>query len=375
VSRDELTEQARAELAALDGILAREHVDEEHLELAALVDSVRADAPRMDDAFRSRLEQTLARRPRRPLRAPRDLALGGCVLAAAAVALSIVISSGLLGSGGTSKPSGAAHARSGAIETPRIKRSATGTSFAGATHGAAGSASTPALAPAPARLVHHSSSLVLTTPAASLQHVANAVISDTEAQRGVVASSNVSLAGTASTASFSLRVPTPRLAPLISALTSLAGVRSFSQQTNDITLRYDRETSLLTRERAEKTRLLAQIAAATTSAEATMLRHQLGGLEQRIAVRRHLIAVAQSSAATAHLAVNVLAVAPRRHRSGAAGAIGGAFGTALRELSALLAIALVVLAIVLPVGLTTLALWWAATLVRQRARERALRAA
>ncbi|MGH2852087.1 MAG: DUF4349 domain-containing protein, partial [Solirubrobacteraceae bacterium] len=219
------------------------------------------------------------------------------------------------------------------------------------------------------------SSLVLTTPAPSLQRVANAIISDTEAQRGVVASSNVSLAGAASSASFSLRVPTPRLAPLVSALTSLAGVRSFSQQTNDITLRYDRETSLLARERAERTRLLAQIAAATTTAEATTLRHQLGGLERRIAVRTHLIAVARSSAATAQLAVNVVAVASHRHRSGAAGPIGGAFGTALRELSALLAIALVVLAIVVPVGLTTLVLWWAATLVRQRARERALRAA
>ena len=374
MSRDELTDEARTELAALDRILAREHVDEEHLELAALVDSVRADAPRMDEAFRSRLEQTPARRPRRRIRAPRDLALAGCVLAAAAVALSIVISSGLLGSaGGKSNPKAAAHTPSTATQGPRLKRSATGTGFANATHGAPASA--PVLTPTQARLVHHASTLVLTTPAPSLQHVANAIISDTEAQRGVVASSSVSLAATASSASFSLRVPTPRLAALVRALTSLAGVRSFSQLTNDITLRYDRETSLLVRERAEKTRLLAQIAAATTTAEATTLRHQLGGLERRIAARKHLIAVARSSAATAHLSVNVLAVAAHRHRSGAAGAIGGAFGTALRELTALLAIALVVLAIVVPVGLTGLALWWAATLVRQRARERALRTA
>src|ERR1700676_4678906 len=74
VSRDELNASQLAELAALDRILAREPVGEEHLELAALVDSVRAGAPRMDPAFHARLDgeiaQRLARRRwRRPARA------------------------------------------------------------------------------------------------------------------------------------------------------------------------------------------------------------------------------------------------------------------------------------------------------------------
>jgi len=62
VSRDELNAQQLAELAALDRILAREPVGEEHLELAALVDSVRAGAPQMDRDFAARLDATIAQR-------------------------------------------------------------------------------------------------------------------------------------------------------------------------------------------------------------------------------------------------------------------------------------------------------------------------
>jgi hypothetical protein len=60
VSRDELNASQLAELAALDRILAREPVDEEHLELAALVDSVRAGAPRMGSAYAAQLDSQIA---------------------------------------------------------------------------------------------------------------------------------------------------------------------------------------------------------------------------------------------------------------------------------------------------------------------------
>src|ERR1700688_5206521 len=79
VSRDELNASQLAELAALDRILAREPVDEEHLELAALVDSVRAGAPRMGTAFAAQLDSQIAsaleRSAARRMRVPR-LGLG-----------------------------------------------------------------------------------------------------------------------------------------------------------------------------------------------------------------------------------------------------------------------------------------------------------
>jgi hypothetical protein len=184
-----------------------------------------------------------------------------------------------------------------------------GKTFAAAKTPSAAATTRSAPTTTPARLVHHASELVLATPELSLQRVANAVVAETETQRGVVASSSVILAGSASRASFSLRVPSRRLAALLSALSSLAGVRSFTQQTNDITLRYDRESSLLAREHVQRTQLLAQLATTTATAKATTLRRRLGGLEHRMAAHRHLIAVARGSAATARLTVSVVAAA------------------------------------------------------------------
>ena len=67
--------------------------------------------------------------------------------------------------------------------------------------------------------------------------------------------------------------------------------------------------------------------------------------------------------------------ASTRHHSVAAGPLARAFHDALHALEDILAIALIALAIVLPFALSALALWWAATTLRQRARERAIRTA
>ena len=126
VSRDELNARQLAELAALDGILARlspdmggEPLDEEHLELAALVDSVRAGAPRMEPEFERRLEAQIARgrgHAAFPRARGRRLALAGGTVLAGALALTIVISAGVLGGGSSGKPPAAV--------APRIARPA-----------------------------------------------------------------------------------------------------------------------------------------------------------------------------------------------------------------------------------------------------------
>src|SRR5450755_3315796 len=128
VSRDELNASQLAELAALDRILAREPVDEEHLELAALVDSVRAGAPRMGSAFAAQLDaqiaSTLERSDARRLRFPRPglrrLAAASGGLAAAAVAFTIVISSGLL-NGASNPPTRSTPRGQGQAFEPSVK--------------------------------------------------------------------------------------------------------------------------------------------------------------------------------------------------------------------------------------------------------------
>ena len=395
MSRNELNAAEREELDALERIIAREPVGERHLELAALVDSVRAGAPRMDPAFAARLdaevaERTARRRQRsvtpRLARRPglRRIALASGGLVAAAVAFTIVISSGVL-NGGSHPPS----VESGLSGTPLIvprtpsataapatsKRSPT---FAAPTAGAGAGASNFAASPAlhgAARLVHKDSTLTLATSPATMQGVANRIVAATERTGGVVASSNVAIAGAASHASFTLAVPSGHLDHLIATLSALASVRALNQSTNDTTDSYNQEQARLADNAATRSALLAQLATAATAAQQATIQKQLNRLEARIAAEHREIARLENQGHTATLAVAVVAGASAAKHAASAGPFTTAFNRGLHALEAILAIALVALAIVLPFALSALALWWGVTSVRQRARERAMRTA
>jgi len=391
VSRDELNASEREELAALDRILAREPVGEQHLELAALVDSVRAGAPRMDPAFAERLDARLAAHRRRGGAAGarvarpgiRRLALAGSGLVAAAVAFTIVISSGVL-SGGTTHPPAPARTTPkipalsilprkapGATTTPTGATSA----FAGSSVGAVPSTNLSVGRSLSARLVHRDSALTLATSPASMQSVANRIVAATEQRGGVVESSNVAIQGPASHASFSLAVPTGRLGSLIAALSSLASVRALNQNSNDITSSYNAEQARLADNVAARAALLKALATAATATQQASIQKQLNRLAARIAAEQRELDRLLGQGHTATLHVSVVAGASAKHAKASAGPFTTAFHRALHALEEILAIALVVLAIVLPFALTALALWWGATAVRQRARERAMRTA
>jgi hypothetical protein len=380
VSRDERNAAELAELAALELILERRPVGEEHLELAALVDSVRANAPSIDAEFEERLAARFAHRERRGLARrpawlrPGRLALaGGGGLVAAAVALTIVLSGGVRHDifGGGSP----VHARDliGRSSTPAV---AAPSNSAGAT----------ALAPAPAaaaplagfgssRLVAKGSDLTLATPAGRIQGVANGIVTATEQEGGVVEHSNVSIHGSSSFASFDLQVPSGHLGRLIATLSGLASVRSLNQTTQDITSPYQRERALLAQRLAALASLRKQLATAASAADASALRKRIGTVEFRIAVERATIARLQSQASNSTLAVDVVAGAASAKHKHSSGTLASAYHDALHALEEILAIALIALAIALPFALTALALWWAASSIRQRARERAIRAA
>jgi hypothetical protein len=392
VSRDELNASEREELAALDRILAREPVGEQHLELAALVDSVRAGAPRMDPAFAERLDARLAAHGKRRSGAGarvarpaiRRLALAGSGLVAAAVAFTIVISSGVLG-GGTTLPPAPARATPKTPALSILPRRAPGATAAptGASSGVVAGTGI-AIVPSTnfsasqnpsARLVHRDSTLTLATSPTSMQRVANRIVAATEQRGGVVQSSNVSIQGPASRASFSLAVPTGRLGSLIATLSALASVRALNQNTNDITSSYNAEQARLADNVAARAALLKQLATAATATQQAGIQKQLNRLEARIAAEHRELGRLLGQGRTATLQVTVVAGSSAKHAKALAGPFTTAFHRALHALEEILAIALVVLAIVLPFALTALALWWGATAVRQRARERAMRTA
>ena len=397
MSRDEMTASGRAQLDALDRILAHEHVGEEHLELAALVDSVRAGAPRMAPAFRERLDAEVAARlsrPRRRLPRPagrrlRVAAFSGGGLAAAAVAFAIVISSGVLGGASGSPGHVGSEALKGGLPAPLTPAAgAQSGTESRAHHGAValngGVASTTPAAPVTfagaagpsGRLVRRNSQLVLAAAAASMAHVANQIVSRTEQRGGVVASSNVSVASAGGGAQFRLQIPSPRLGSLIGALSSLASVRSLNQATTDVTSTYNGIAARLADHRALAASLRAALASAPTTAQAAAIQKRLNGVERRIAAEARAVASLLGQASTATLNVSVVpAAAAHHHRSSAAGPLADSFHNALHVLVEMLAVALVVLAIALPFALTGLAVAWSAAALRQRSRERAIRAA
>jgi hypothetical protein len=393
VSRDQLNAAEREELDALDRILAREPVDERHLELAALVDSVRAGAPRMDPAFAARLEAQVAERAarRRPTAARftrpglRHIALASGGLVAAAVAFTIVISGGLLSGAKHTPP--ASHTvgpqltvpgRSATTAGPDTSKLSPGATSAGPTAGSGAASSNFAASPdlhGAARLVHKNSTLTLATSPTSMQTVANQIVAAAEHSSGVVQSSNVAIAGPMSHASFTLAVPSGRLSHLIAALSALASVRALNQSTNDITNSYNQEQARLADNTATRSALLKQLATAATAAQQASIQKQLSRLEARIAAEQREIDRLANQGHTATLQVAVVPGASAAKRAAAGGPFTTAFNRALHALEAILAIALIAFAIVLPFALTALALWWGATTVRQRARERAIRTA
>jgi Domain of unknown function (DUF4349) len=361
VSRNELSE-----LAALDRILAREPVAEEYLELAALVDSVRAGVPRMDPAFQARLDAELAgRRPSRRRWHALTLAGGGAV--AAAVAATIVISSGLLNGASGNAP----RVGSPAAVTQLVPRHTSAVTLA-PTHGAAPRNFD---AKTTSRLVHKDASLTLASTPATMQRVANEVVTATEHAGGVVENSSVEIQGASSRASFSLQVPGGRLDGLIATLSSLANVRSLVQNTQDITGGYDAEQARLADSVAERAALLKQLATVATAAQATLIQQQLNGLTERIAAEHRTIDALLRQGHQATLAVEIVPGAAAAAHASAGGPLTTAFHRALRALEQILALALVALAIALPFAVCGLALWWGAANVRARARERAMRMA
>jgi hypothetical protein len=220
--------------------------------------------------------------------------------------------------------------------------------------------------------------LVLASPVAALQRIANDVIAQTERAGGVVARSYVDVAGTASEASFTLRVPATRMHTLIASLSTLASVRSLTQATVDITGSYRSTLATVATLTVQRATLRRELASAATSTAASTIRHRLHVLIADLAAQRAAGARlrAQGDTATLHVRLGVTTV--RAHHIAPAAAGGGTLGRAARQalgaLEEVLAVALVALAIALPAALSALAMWWLWAALRQRARERAVAA-
>ena len=167
-------------------------------------------------------------------------------------------------------------------------------------------------------------------------------------------------------ATFDAQIPSGNLSGAIAALSHLGHVRSETNTTNDVTEQLGSLRRSLADERAERSGLLRQIAAASEEARAAELRSRLSAVEARIARLQSSLGALSSRIDYTSLA---LSIAPESGAGAGANAgeltPTGAVRDAARILDAALAVVVLAAAALLPLGIVLAALWWIATLGTQ----------
>ena len=370
-----------AELVALEVALAGDPAAEP--ELAALVRDVRAEAPAMAPDFRARLdrrvERGFERTSRKRLHSLRPMipALGvaGCVLAAL---VAVVLSAG----GGSSDDAGSTGAGRAAApaQTESSDSAKSSGGGGGSTSGSAGggSSSAPALAaPAPSaparqRRVERSTRLELTTT--DVQAASDGVVRATQATGGFVQSSQVATGDGRSTASFVLRVPTSRLDDALARLSKLGHVRSLQQSADDITNVYNGASTRLAEARATRRGLLRALSKATTAQEVSSLRARIADNRRALQRYQRELNAVRNRANYATIGLELTGVARKQAAvpGGGSWTPGDAAHDAVRVLEVSAGVALIALAVLLPLTLVGAAGGFATVAVRRRRREAAL---
>lgn len=364
-----------AELEALEAALAGDPAAEP--ELSALVRDVRAETPAMEQSFRARLDQRVERGFERPPARRRfalrplipALGVAGCVVAAiVAIALT---------SGGTTNDS--ASSSGGGVSVVGAAPAPTESTDSAKSSGAGSSSSALAAPPAAdtqarQRRVERSTRLELSTT--DVQAASDGVVRATQAAGGFVQSSQVATGDGHSTASFVLRVPTNRLDDALARLSKLGHVKSLQQSAADITGAYDGAAGRLTEARAERRGLLRALARATTAQQISSLRARVA--DNRRALQRYQrdFNAVRNRANLATVGVEVTG-APRKQAaapSHGSWTPGDAAHDAVRVLEVSAGVALIGLAVLVPLTLVGAAGGFAAVTLRRRRREAALSA-
>jgi hypothetical protein len=366
-----------AELEALEAALAGHPAAEP--ELAALVRDVRAEAPAIAPDFRARLDRRVERGferalPRRRFPSLRPmipaLAVAGCVLAAL---VAVVLSAGGGSNDSASSSAGGTAAPLAAQEQSSDSAKGSGGSGSAGTASSGSALAAPApAAPARQRRVERSTRLELT--ATDVQAASDGVVRATQATGGFVQSSQVSTGDGRSTASFVLRVPTSRLDDALRRLSRLGHVRSLQQSADDITNIYDGASTRLAEARAERRGLLRALAKATTAAQITSLRARIADNRRALQRDQRELDAVRNRANYATIGLELTGVA-RKHAtvpSGGPWTPGDAAHDAVRVLEVSAGVALIALAVLLPLTLVGAAGGFAAVALRRRRREAAL---
>jgi hypothetical protein len=375
-----LDPEVLASLDAIDATLAGDPVDPRHAELAELALLLRAERPQPSDEYTRSLDARVERRfvanraaqaPHRRARRRWAFVPGLGLAAAAVVAVVVAASSGGVGGVGhqvSKSPSAGPAARaaaSGSVPGPAPGALSPATPFPGLT-----------LPPGNHKIVQ-SSELYLAASPNRIDDVAQEVFDVVGTQNGFVSSSSVTANGNPSGyAQFRLSVPSATLPQTMTELSELryAHVTSRTDNTNDITGQFNSANAALSQAQALRTSLLKQLQNATTQTQVSSLQAQLSDANAKIAAAQatlrslnHQVNYSQIS-----LTVQASSVAPVTHSGSGGFTIGRAAHDAGRVLTVVAGVALIALAVLVPLALVGAVGWWVASRLRRRRRERAL---
>jgi hypothetical protein len=403
----ELTPEVERELAALDDALAGRRVAPDLTELGELALALRDERPRPTEGFGRTLDDRVERGF--PGRDPRVRASGrrwwSGWLAPAAVSLATVMLVAVLvvsGPSGDQGEAGLGEAGSGATSAQEESSAGSGASASPAEDaGGGGRARTaqddaatglaepvaPALVPpAPGggspgsdgrerRSVERSASLTLAARPRDIDTVSARIQAVTRQQRGFVVSSTVNSSARGGGGTFELRIPTRNLDAAMAALSRLGNVRERAQRSQDITAQTVSARSGLKDARTERKSLLRQLGEAVTPTETESIRRRLDIVSREI--ERARASVRRVTNRAAFSTVSVTLVADRSARGPGADeddnwTPGDAWNDALRVLEVAAGVAVIALAIALPLALLAAPAALAARWTRRRRREQAL---
>jgi hypothetical protein len=409
-----------ASLDAIDAALAGEPVDPSHAEVAELALLLSAERPAMSGgAARSLDERVRTRFGARGARSRRrawPTTLTSMAAAAAAVAIvAVVLSSsnppavrssstpntaekspprgaasiGAASSAGSSSAAGSSSvARAAAAGSSSVPRAAVaGSSSAGSSSagsslaaGSAGTASIPAplTAPGTGRKAIQSAQLQLSAAPNRVDDVAQEVFDVVGSVHGYVSNSTVTqTGGSDGSANLQLTVPAASLGQTMTELSRLAHaqVTSRTDGIQDVTDEYGAAQRRVGDAQARRTGLLKQLANAQTTGQINSLNAQIRDADAAIAAARTAVASLNQRINNVQITVTINAApaVPVAHSS--TFTIGKAAHDAGRVLVVAAGVALIVLAVLVPVALLAALLWWAGALARRRRREQALDAA
>ena len=387
----ELGAEVRRELEALDRAQAGEGVDPELAGLETLVRELRAARPEPRAGFTAALDERAASgfaRRGPAMKADRLRAwLAGIrplqVLApAGAVAtIALVVSVAVIRSDGGDPQPPEAVTETVAEPAPvrpsdRAGRLEATEDLGDAPSGLERSLSAPPLDPARNRLapgqreraIESSASLGLSADGDEFDEVSDGVIEVSDRYGGLVVTSDQTATGETSRASFELAVPSDRLQDALADLSGLAHVESRSEATEDITAPTVNARAELTDGRAEVDSLLRQLAEADTPAESREIRARLNTARAQVADARDDVRRLERRADFATVLVTVTSDGTGDGDWG----IDEALDEAGDVLSTAAGVALVSLAVLVPLALALGLVVLAYRLAVRRGRERAL---